>query len=152
METSTLIWIVVAIVVVAAIVALLASRSGQRRAESERAKAAEIREEAQGHDRALREREASAAEARGRAEVAHAEAQQRELEAERLAAEAGNRSDDADAVRRERDEKLRLADSRDPDVRTDADGFRIDESGNRIGNDDVARADTVRGPDSSDRL
>lgn len=152
METSTLIWIVVAIVVVAAIVALLASRSGQRRAESERAKAAEIREEAQGHDRALREREASAAEARGRAEVAHAEAQQRELEAERLAAEAGNRSDDADAVRRERDEKLRLADSRDPDVRTDADGFRIDESGNRIGNDDVARADTVRGPDASDRL
>ena len=152
METSALIWIVVAIVVVAAIIALLVSRSGQRRAESERAKAAEIREEAQGHDRALREREASAAEARGRAEVAHAEAQQRELEAERLAAEAGNRSDDADAVRRERDEKLRLADSRDPDVRTDADGFRIDESGNRIGNDDVARADTVRGPDSSDRL
>ncbi len=152
METSALIWIVVAIVVVAAIVALLASRSGQRRAESERAKAAEIREEAQGHDRALREREASAAEARGRAEVAHAEAQQRELEAERLAAEAGNRSDDADAVRRERDEKLRLADSRDPDVRTDADGFRVDESGNRIGNDDVARADTVRGPGSSDRL
>ena len=152
METSTLIWIVVAIVVVAAIVALLASRSGQRRAESERAKAAEIREEAQGHDRALREREASAAEARGRAEVAHAEAQQRELEAERLAAEAGNRSDDADAVRRERDEKLRLADSRDPDVRTDADGFRVDESGNRIGNDDVSRDDTVPGPGSSDRL
>jgi uncharacterized membrane-anchored protein YhcB (DUF1043 family) len=151
METSTIIWVVVAIVVVGAVVALLASRSGKRRVESQRAKAAEIREEVQEHDRELREREAAAAEARGRAEMARAEAQKRELEAERLAAEAGSRLDDVDAVRRERDEKLRMADRRDPDVRTDADGVRLDESGRRTGDDDVVRADPSRGPGAADR-
>ncbi|HSF98294.1 MAG TPA: hypothetical protein VLA55_06345 [Ornithinibacter sp.] len=151
METSTIIWIVVAVLVVAAVVALLASRSGQRRAEAERARAAQIREEVQGYDRALREREASAAEARGRAEMARAEAAKHELEAERLAAEAGHRLEDAEAVRRERDEKLRMADRRDPDVRTDADGIRLDESGHRTGDDDDVRADPSRGPGAADR-
>lgn len=53
------------------------------------------------------------------------------LEAERLAAEARERSDRASAIRAERDEQLRLANLRDPDVRTDEDGYRIDDDGNR---------------------
>ena len=58
--------------------------------------------------------------------MARAEAQKRELEAERLGTEADSRSERADAVRRERDEQLRLADLRDPDVETDQDGNRLD--------------------------
>lgn len=132
MDTSTIIWIVVAVVVIGAIIAFLVSRSGTRREEASRAKAAEMREKAQEHDRRLRESEASAAEANARSEMARVEAQRRELEAERLATEAANRSEGASAVRRERDEQLRLADLRDPDVMTDKDGYRVDEQGNRL--------------------
>jgi len=127
MDASTIIWILVAVVVVGAIVAFVVSRSGARRVGAERAKAAEIREKALGHDRRLREDEASAAEADARAQMARAEAQKRELEAERLAAEASRRSESAETVRRERDEQLRLADLRDPDVETDTDGNRLDQ-------------------------
>ena len=61
MDTSTIIWIVVAVVVIGAIIAFLVSRSGTRREEASRAKAAEMREKAQEHDCRLRESEASAA-------------------------------------------------------------------------------------------
>ena len=64
--------------------------------------------------------------------MARAEAQKRELEAERLAAEAESRSESADAVRRERDEQLRLADLRDPDVQTDRDGNRLDRGADTL--------------------
>ena len=114
------------------------SRSGARRVEAERAQAAEIREKAVEHDRRLRESEASATEADAKAQMARAEAQKRELEAERLAAEAESRSESADAVRRERDEQLRLADLRDPDVQTDKDGNRLDG-----GADTLQRRDTL---------
>ena len=133
METGTIIWIIVAIIIVGGIAAFVLSRSGARRTEADRAKAAEIREQANQHDRELREREASAAETKARAEMARVEAQKRELEAERLAAEADTRSESAAAVRQERDEQLRRADRRDPDVLTDKEGYRIDEHGNRIG-------------------
>ncbi|MGZ5404950.1 MAG: hypothetical protein ACXWDL_09910 [Nocardioides sp.] len=132
METSTIIWIVVAVVVVVAIVALVLSRSRARRADTQRAKAAELREAAVEHDRRLREDEANAAEANARAELARAEAQKRALEAERLETEAQGRSQSAAAVREERDEQLRLADLRDPDVSTDKEGYRVDERGDRI--------------------
>ena len=71
--------------------------------------------------------------------MARAEAQKRELEAERLAAEADSRSERADAVRRERDEQLRLADLRDPDVETDEDGNRLDGRAGLDGQDTAAR-------------
>ncbi len=129
MDTSTIIWIIVAVVVVAAIIALVVSRSGARRVEAQRDQAAEIRDKAVEHDRRLREDEARATEADAEAQMARAEAQKRELEAERLAAEADSRSESAAAVRRERDEQLRLADLRDPDVETDDDGNRLDGSG-----------------------
>lgn len=129
MDTSTIVWIVVGVVVVAAVIAFVVSRSGARRVEAKRAQAAAIREKAIGHDRRLREDEASATEAEAKAQLARAEAQKHELEAERLAAEADSRSERADAVRRERDEQLRLADLRDPDVQTDEDGNRLDARG-----------------------
>ena len=140
MEVSTIIWIIVAIIVVGGIVAFVRSRSGARRAEAERTKAAEIRDQAGEHDRRLRENEASAAEARARADMARAEAQRQELEAERLAEQAQDRSDSAAAVREKRDQQLRDADLRDPDVRTDKEGHRIDESADEWRHDE-RRAD-----------
>ena len=128
----------------AAIIAFVMSRSGARRVEAERAQAAEIREKAVEHDRRLRESEASATEASARSEMARAEAQKRELEAERLAAEADSRSESAEAVRRERDEQLRLADLRDPDVQTDKDGHRLDEGGDRDGQGSLEGRGDVR--------
>ena len=53
MSGSTIVWIIVAVIVVGAIVAFVMSRSGARRAEAERVKATEIREEASQHDRRL---------------------------------------------------------------------------------------------------
>src|SRR5688572_1694341 len=63
MDSSTIIWLVVALVALA-LLALLFSRSRARRADSQRAQAAEIRDEATEHDRRLREREADAQETR----------------------------------------------------------------------------------------
>jgi hypothetical protein len=150
MDTSTIVWIIVAVVVVAAIIAFVVSRSGARRVEAQRAQAAEIREKAIDHDRRLRENEASATEADAKAQMARAEAQKRELEAERLAAEADSRSEQADAVRRERDEHLRLADLRDPDVQTDKDGNRLDAGGSNGRSDDFrdGGAQTHQGRDT----
>lgn len=138
METSTIVWIVVAVIVIGAVIAFLVTRSGARRTEAGRAKAAEIREQATEHDRRLREREASAAEAQARSDLARVEAQKRELEAERLAEEAESRAGRAASVRQERDEQLRVADRHDPDVRTDKEGFRVDEHGNRLDEDDLS--------------
>ena len=50
MEGSTIVWIIVAIIVVGGLVAFALSRSGARRTEAERAKAAEIRERATEHE------------------------------------------------------------------------------------------------------
>ena len=72
-------------------------------------------------------REASVTEAQARSDLARAEAQRQQLEAERLAAEAQSRTSSVESVRRERDEQLRLADLKDPDVRTDDEGYRIDD-------------------------
>ena len=68
-----------------------------------------------------------------------------ELEAERLAAEAQSRTSHVESVRRERDEQMRLADLKDPDVRTDDEGYRIDEHGNRVNVDDRAAGDRHAG-------
>jgi len=124
MDSSTVIWIVVAILVVLAVALFLWRSRGQEAAQ--RAKADEIRQTAAEHDRRLREEEAEATRTRAQAQLAEADAQQRQLEAERLAAEADDRAQGAQAVRTERDEQLRLADLHDPDVRTDDDGNRID--------------------------
>src|SRR3954465_9391043 len=132
MTTSTIIWIIVAVIVVIAIIALVMSRGRGRHVEAKRDKAAEIRQEAAEHDQHLREREASATEAQARSQLARAEAEKRRIEAERLEAEAREHSGDAEAVRRERDERMRLADLHDPDVRTDKEGYRLDEQGNRL--------------------
>ncbi|WP_377639708.1 hypothetical protein [Oryzobacter terrae] len=126
MTTSTVVWIVIAVVVLALLVALVSRSRGQRTG-AQRAKAAAIREEAAEQDRLLREREADAARLAAEADLAKAHAAQRALEAERLTEQAQARLQHTDGLREERDDRRREADRRDPDVRTDAHGNRLDD-------------------------
>ena len=104
METGTIIWIIVAIIVVGAIAAFVLSRSGARRTEADRAKAAEIWNRPTSTTVSLRERRRAPRETKARAEMARVEAQKSWFEAERLAAEADSRSESA-AAAQERDER-----------------------------------------------
>ncbi len=132
MESTTWIWIILAVLVLAAVVALIARSSRTRQAQTRRTEAAQLREEGVEHERALREREAAAAEADARARQAEAVADQQAAQAERLRIEA-ERGDEARAHAQERrDEHFRRADALDPDVPTDRDGYRLDEHGKRI--------------------
>ena len=121
MDTSTIIWIIVAVIVVAVVVALVARRSSARRVEAQRAEADSIRTQAQEHDRELRAREARAEETEAQARAARAEADRKAAEAKRLEAEAERHGEGAQEVREVRDEHLRRADETDPDVEPDVD-------------------------------
>ena len=89
METSTIIWIIVGIIVVIAIIVIAVLMTNRRRheahLEAERKKAADLRQNAYESDVARREREADAATAAAAAKQAEADAMQAKLEAERLA-------------------------------------------------------------------
>ena len=121
MQGSTIVWIIVAIVVVVVLIGLTRSMTRKRRVEAHRTEAAELRDQAAEQDRVLREREAHAA-------------------------EAERRGESASSVREVRDEQLRRADARDPDVRTDEEGYRVDEEGNRV--DDGRRLGDEPGRDA----
>ena len=110
-----IVWIIL-IVVVLAVIGLLVMMSRRRQLETRRDEAADLRAEAEQHDRDHREREASAAEAQAQAEKARAEAEEQRARAVQLEAEAERRAEHATAARDQRDEHLRQADERDPDV------------------------------------
>jgi peptidoglycan hydrolase CwlO-like protein len=141
---STLWWIVGIVVVVAVIAAIVWAGSKNRRLEAQRGKAEEIRNEAREHEHDLREHEGRAEEMQARAEQARAEADRNVAEAKRLQAEADRRGEGVSEIRDERDARLRAADARDPDVRTDADGYRVDEEGERLTGEESPRADYRR--------
>ncbi|MDQ0575983.1 hypothetical protein [Agromyces albus] len=123
METSTIVWIIVGIIVVIAIIvfAYFATSRKRREAkvESERRKAAELREDAYEKDVAARERQADAARTQAAAKQAEADALRARLESERLASESAARQADAAQLQAETDERLRKADAVDPDVGAD---------------------------------
>ena len=125
METSTIIWIIVGIIVVIAIIVIAVLMTNRRRheahLEAERKKAADLRQNAYESDVARREREADAATAAAAAKQAEADAMQAKLESERLANESAAHQADAEQLRAETDERLRKADEVDPDVVRDAD-------------------------------
>ena len=121
MDTSVLIWIIVAIVVVAVIIGVVVflRKRGTSRADANRKKAAEIRAKAQETDLAAREREAEAARVQAEAKRAEADAQAAKVRAERLSQEGAERQNEANGVRAKVDEHLQKADKVDPDVNTD---------------------------------
>ena len=128
---STLWWILAILVVLVVVAAIAWAATRNRRVEAQREKAEELRAEAAEHDRELREQEGRVEEVRARAQQARAEADQRAAEAKRLEADAERHDAGLDGVRERREERLREADARDPDIETDRDGFRVGEQDNR---------------------
>lgn len=112
MDTDTVVWIVVAVLVVLLLagVALWASKRGTHyRDERNRSKAAALRQEAQSREADVRRQEAQAQELR-------AEADKKAAEADRLAAMATDREHTAEAHRSRYDETIQKVDELDPDV------------------------------------
>ena len=120
MDTGQLVWIIVAIVVILAVLAVVLYFSRKRTLDQHREQAAELRQNAQENELGARESEA-------RAMRAEADAKQAEVEAERLRSEARERAEEAETVRSRSDDQLREADALDPD--TDVRGRGGDTSG-----------------------
>ncbi|WP_448810610.1 hypothetical protein [Agromyces bauzanensis] len=145
MDTSTIVWIIVGIIVVIAIAVIVWLVTSRRRREahleSERRKAAELRQSAYESDVARREREAEAARAAAAAKQAEADAMQARLESERLARESAGHQSDAEKLRIEAEERLQKADAVDPDVDTNVD--RDVAADRRVGDATVREDDVV---------
>lgn len=156
MDTSTIIWIIVGIVIVIAIIVIIAVLMTSRRrreahVESERRKAAELREDANQTDLARREREAEAARATAAAKQAEADAKQAQLESDRLARESASHQADAQQLRSDVDERLQKADEVDPDVHTDEGRHTASDDTVRDDRDATARDDRdATAPDDRD--
>ena len=127
------VWILLLVIVAAVVVAVVMSRSRQR--ENRRVEAAELRDPTADHHLELREKEAAAAASEAEARRVRAEADQRAAEAQRLEVEAqraGMDRDSAAATQRRRSCGAPTPWTRT--WRTDKEGYRLDEAGNRIEN------------------
>jgi FlaG/FlaF family flagellin (archaellin) len=109
MDSSTIIWIIVAVIVVLAIAALVAAALRKKQAEQRRREAEQLRQEAVGNVDTIRQTHVGAKEAEVRAERARLEAEQAEAEAA-----AAQRA--VDVERATYEDRLREADRLDPDV------------------------------------
>ncbi|HET7800327.1 MAG TPA: hypothetical protein VFL38_07885 [Humibacillus xanthopallidus] len=151
--TKLILAIVVVVVVVAVIVSLFMNARKRRELEHRRFEAGELRARIDEHaphlqetaDRASvtgaiaadarTEAERTAAEAERKAAEARAleeQAQQQDAEARRLEGHAQKHAAEAEAAQSSLVELERNADLIDPDVRTDDEGYRLDESGQRL--------------------
>lgn len=130
MDTTVLIWIIVAVVVVAIIIVLavvLTSRGrAEHRKQTQHDKAEHMRAEARESDFAAREQEANVARERANAagaaaaaQQAQAQAEQADVEARRSAGNIGEYEAEAQERRSEQAEALRKADDVDPYVKDD---------------------------------
>ena len=109
MDSSTIVWIVVAVIVVLAIAALVAAAMRKKRAEQQRTQAQQLRQEAVSNVDSIDHSSLEAKEAELRAERARLEAEQ----AERQAQEAQRA---VDMERATYEDRIREADRLDPDV------------------------------------
>ena len=149
---KTVLWIVVAVVVIAVIIWLFVSAARRREAEARRLEAGNLRARVQERLPEVQHTEDRASVTAAMAADARAEADRQAAEAERQAAEAERQADEADrraAEARRLEEQAqqhraaaesarvehagleREADRVDPDVRTDDEGHRVDGSGTR---------------------
>ena len=151
--TKLILAVVVVVVVVAVIISLFLNARKRRELEHRRFEAGELRAQIDEHAPRLQETEdrasvtgAIAADARTEAERTAEEAerkaaeareleeqaQQKAAEARRLEEHAQKHAEEAAQAQSSLVELEREADRVDPDVRTDAEGYRIDESGQRL--------------------
>lgn len=122
MDTSTIVWIIVAVLVVLALIAVAVMLSGRRKLDRQRAKAGDIRQQAASEETTVRRHEAEAAEHDAVARQARAEADRKAAEAEKLQLAAEERADQASTKRSEHSDRLRSADEVDPDISDDGIG------------------------------
>jgi hypothetical protein len=124
MDSSTVIWIVVAVVavlVVLAVATLLSRKASERKTERHRARAGELREQAAATQEGIRRHQAEADEVEARARAARAEADRKRAEAQQLEADAKEKKAVLHEHVERRDEVLQQADEIDPDTRVDDD-------------------------------
>ena len=132
MDSSTVIWVIVAIVVVLVVIAAavaLSRRATARRTEHKRERAGELREQAAATQQGIRRHQAEADAADARAREMRAEADRKMAEAKRLEADAGDRKSTLHEHVQRRDEVLAEADEIDPDVPTDDGDGRAEADG-----------------------
>jgi len=109
MNSSTIVWIVVAIIVVLAVAALVAALSRRKATEQRRVQAQQLRQEAVTNVDSINQTHVEAKEAEARAERAR-------LEAERAEAQAAEAQRAVDMEHATYEDRLREADRLDPDV------------------------------------
>lgn len=121
MDGSTIVWIIVAVVVLLVVLAIAGVFGKKKKTEHDRSRAQELREQAAAQSTGVQQHEAQARETEAEAKAARAEAERRAAEAQRLEAEAADKRSTAAGYREERDERLRQADELDPDRDTSTD-------------------------------
>ncbi len=149
MDTSTIVWIVVAAVVVLALLAVIAMAMKKKRDEHNRGRANELREQAAAQSTGVQQREAEARQTEAEARRTQAEADQKAAEAERLAAQASDKQSTAATYRQERDDNLRQADDLDPDAGKDKHDGDSDSSNDTTHQAGEHRADEHRVDDGT---
>ncbi|WP_199189895.1 hypothetical protein [Mycobacterium sp. ENV421] len=119
MTTSTILLIVVIVVAALVLVAAIAVVARNKRIQSRRAEAADIRDKATEDAHMVRQREALADEIAARGRVAQAEADAKAAHAEGLEHQAHIRRNDASTARDKVNEDFERADKIDPDTHRD---------------------------------
>lgn len=129
MDTSTVIWVIVAIVVVLAVIAgvvALTRRTSAKKQERDRERAGELRAQAAATHEGIKRHQAEADAADARAREMRAEADRKLAEAKRLEADVRDKKSTLHEHVQRRDEVLRQADDLDPDVETTDEADEVD--------------------------
>jgi hypothetical protein len=136
---KTILWIVVAIVVVAVVIWLFASARRSREADARRFEAGELRAQVEDRLPQVQSYSDRASVTEQIASEARAEADKKAAAARRLEEQAAEYRTSAEAARSEQETLARRADLIDPDVRTDAEGYPLDEEGRRPAGEEPSR-------------
>ena len=128
MATSTIVWIVVAVIAAVVVIGALAWLARNQRDRRRITKSDEIREQVRQDSVDVERREALARETAARARAAEAEAEAKAAEAERLKGNADRHLSHATEARSELDERRSHADALDPRVTDTENGDRTTDS------------------------
>ncbi len=128
---KTILWIVVALVVIAVVIWLFASARRSKEADARRFEASELRAQVQDRLPQVQNHEDRASVTTKMAAEARAEADEKAAAARNLEAQAEQHRATAEAAHAEHEDLARRADLVDPDVPTDSEGYLVDDTGHR---------------------
>jgi hypothetical protein len=149
MDGQDWLWVIIGIVVVAAIVIGLSLLLGKRRTAAQAAQADSLRQDASERSTVVEQREAKAAEMDARARAAQAESDAKAAEAARLQGTAERQAAESAQARAELDEQLQRADQLDPAYSADGDAGASRDADGRIRPEDstsTTTTDTTNNP------